>query len=195
MKFFFLVLLLVNTAFAAGGEGHKEELDPFAPNIKQQLKELDGYYGEFETSAVADSGIKGILNACYQRTCPVFIDIDKALQMAQLFVDGVLCAEWKVSTGDSAHKTPNFDRNPNGRVYDKYSSSKFPGGDYQGLGNMPYAVFISGGFAIHGTPVKNWPKLGQPASHGCIRSHPDNAKIFNTLVRQYGVNNTWITVR
>jgi len=74
-------------------------------------------------------------------------------------------------------------------------SSKFPGGDYNGLGNMPYAVFVDGGFAIHGTTRGNWPLLGQVASHGCIRVHPDNGFIFNRLVRQHGVKNTWITIR
>jgi lipoprotein-anchoring transpeptidase ErfK/SrfK len=59
---------------------------------------------------------------------------------------------------------------------------------------MPYAVFIEGGFAIHGTMRSNWKYLGQRASHGCVRLHPDNAFIVNRLVRQYGVENTWIQV-
>lgn len=29
---------------------------------------------------------------------------------------------------------------------------------------------------IHGTREHNWPKLGSPASHGCIRVHPDEAR-------------------
>ncbi|MFP5491413.1 MAG: L,D-transpeptidase family protein [Bacteriovoracia bacterium] len=41
----------------------------------------------------------------------------------------------------------------------------------------------------------NWPKLGLKASHGCIRMHPDNGKIFNRLVRSVGISQTWITVR
>jgi len=59
---------------------------------------------------------------------------------------------------------------------------------------MPYAVFISGGYAIHGTTRGNWSRLGKPASHGCIRLHPDNGQIFNVLVRRNGISNVWITV-
>lgn len=59
---------------------------------------------------------------------------------------------------------------------------------------MPYAVFIEGGFAIHGTTVGNFKYLGTRASHGCIRLHPDNGRIFNHLVRQYGIRDTWVTV-
>ena len=97
--------------------------------------------------------------------------------------------------GGTTVKTPNFDRHPDGRFYDYYDSTKYPGGDYKGLGNMPYAVFIEGGFALHGTPQGNWPWLGRPASHGCVRQHPDDAFRLNRLVRATGVANVWITVR
>ena len=90
--------------------------------------------------------------------------------------------------------TPYMDQNPNGRIYDRYTSVTNPGGDYNGLGNMPYAVFIRGGYAVHGTTRGNWPNLGKPASKGCIRLHPDNGFIFNRLVRSYGIYRTWITV-
>lgn len=69
-----------------------------------------------------------------------------------------------------------------------------PGGDYNGLGNMPYAVFVRGGYAIHGTVQANWSKLGTPASKGCIRLHPDNGLIFNRLVRALGVALAWVSV-
>ncbi|QLH48282.1 MAG: L,D-transpeptidase [Bacteroidota bacterium] len=36
--------------------------------------------------------------------------------------------------------------------------------------------------------------MGKKASHGCIRLHPDQAKIFFELVRKVGIENTWITV-
>jgi lipoprotein-anchoring transpeptidase ErfK/SrfK len=57
---------------------------------------------------------------------------------------------------------------------------------------MPYSIFYSGHFAIHGTnQVK---KLGRPASAGCIRLHPDNAaKLFN-LVKSEGLGNMRVVV-
>ena len=87
-----------------------------------------------------------------------------------------------------------MDLRPSGPVFRKYTSRKFPGGNYKGLGNMPYVVFVRGGYAIHGTTSGNIPKLGKKASHGCIRLHPDNGKIFNELVRKAGLSNTWVTI-
>jgi lipoprotein-anchoring transpeptidase ErfK/SrfK len=63
-----------------------------------------------------------------------------------------------------------------------------------GLGNMPYAMFISGGVALHGTPEGNWRHLGHPASHGCIRMHPTYAKYINGLLLDLGVKNSWVWV-
>jgi hypothetical protein len=177
-----------------------EEINPFDPNIEETLQLYDRIYEE-ETGKSAhldlDMTIDEILGlaGCRRETCSVWAQVVKSSQHMYLYINGSLSGSWPVSTGISGYSTPNFDKHPNGRVYDRYSSDKFPGGDYNGLGNMPYAVFISGGFALHGTPRGNWPKLGTRASHGCIRMHPDNAYTFNRLVRGYGVRNVWITVQ
>jgi lipoprotein-anchoring transpeptidase ErfK/SrfK len=47
---------------------------------------------------------------------------------------------------------------------------------------MPYSIFFTGGFAIHGTPYVG--NLGHPASHGCVRLRTDNAKILYNIVEQ-----------
>lgn len=120
--------------------------------------------------------------------------ISKKKQLMQLYIDGKLVDSFKVSTGDKKHETPAFDINPSGPVFNKYTSKKYPGGNFNGLGNMPYVVFIQGGFAIHGTTKGNIPKLGKKASHGCVRLHPDNAKIFNNIVKAIGLENTWVTI-
>ncbi|KYG70612.1 L,D-transpeptidase [Bdellovibrio bacteriovorus] len=176
-----------------------EELDPFDPNIEETLEYYDKIYEE-ETGKPAhlpDAFINDIigLDTCRRANCAVWAQVVKDTQRMYLYVNGSLRGSWAVSTGVSGHGTPNFDKHPDGRIYDRYTSSKFPGGDYNGLGNMPYAVFIRGGFALHGTPRSNWPKLGTRASHGCIRMHPDNAYTFNRLVRANGVRNVWITVQ
>jgi lipoprotein-anchoring transpeptidase ErfK/SrfK len=186
-----------------------DELNPFAPDIEQKLRELDEQYiratgqSPFEQSlSDAQNRLMNTLDpfntaeedSCYRLTCSVYAKVDRSEQKMYLYVNGQLQHEWLVSTGVAGHRTPDFDTQPNGRIYDRYSSRTYPGGDYMGLGNMPYAVFISGGFAIHGTTVGNFPKLGTPASHGCIRLHSDNGRIFNRLVRQYGVRDTWISV-
>lgn len=174
-----------------------DELDPYDPNIESILEEMDQNYilETGEDPLALSKTFFDDRNGCYRLTCPVYINIVKSTQTAYLYQDGELKYTWKVSTGTRWKPTPNFDRHPNGRVYDKYTSTRYPDGDYNGLGNMPYAVFIEGGFAIHGTTRGNWSKLGQRASHGCIRLHPDNAFIFNRMVRAAGIKNVWITVQ
>jgi hypothetical protein len=173
-----------------------DELDPFAENIDETLNEMDQkYFEETGLSPFVETLMAPMGQACSRATCPVWIKVDKSEQRLYLYRNGALEATWAVSTGIAGRGTPNFDKNPNGRIYDRYTSTKFPGGDYKGLGNMPYAIFIEGGFAIHGTGTSNWRKLGQTASHGCIRIHPDNAYYLNRLVRQTGIYQTWITVQ
>ena len=190
-----------NTSIESEDVNFMDELNPFAPNIEEQLQMLDEAY-EKETGHPAfqlDFTNSWDLG-CVREQCPVYLDISKAEQKALLYVDGYLQGEFLVSSGAPGHGTPDFDKHPNGRIYDRYTSTKFPGGDFvtddgQRLGNMPYAVFIQGGFAVHGTGRGNWKRLGTPASHGCIRMHPDNGFVFNRLVRTYGVKNVWIRVR
>lgn len=198
-----LVLSLNLGGFAQAEEA--EEWDPARPDAEERLKEFDKIYeeatGESPWLPQPNSGFDAFMadfmkfaNSCYQDSCNVFARVSKRNQRLYLSVGGVVQNVYIVSTGAPGHGTPNMDQHPNGRIYDKYSSNTYPGGDWNGLGNMPYAVFIRGGYAIHGTPKGNWPDLGKPASHGCIRVHPDEAKVFNRLVRANGVANTWITV-
>ena len=173
-----------------------DELDPFDPATAAKLEQMDQAYEQAtgESAHQSTSGLQFLGTGCRREACQVYARVEKSEQKLYLYVGGSLYGVYATSTGIPGRGTPNFDQHPDGRIYNRYTSTKFPGGDYDGLGNMPYAVFIGGGFAIHGTGRGNWPKLGRVASHGCIRIHPDNAYIFNQLVRQYGVANTWITV-
>lgn len=196
MRSLLFALFVISLSFPALASQGAQELDPFSPNVEQVLKEYDKFYLE-ETgqSPFLPKGLSPVWKTCVRSSCKVWIQVVKSTQVAYLYINGQLAETWKVSTGITGRTTPNFDKHPNGRVYDKYTSSKYPGGDFQGLGNMPYAIFIEGGFAIHGTPKGNWSKLGKRASHGCIRLHPTHAQTFNRLVRQYGIYQTWITVQ
>lgn len=175
-----------------------DELDPFSPDVEKQLEAFDREYQRSTNKSSWLDGINPALRSatggCFRSACKVFAYVRRSDQKLYLFVDGNPVSDWPVSTGAVGRETPDFDRHPNGRIYDQYMSKTFPGGNYQGLGNMPYAVFIEGGFAIHGTATSNWKRLGTKASHGCVRLHPDNALIFNRLVRQHGVENVWIQV-
>jgi hypothetical protein len=199
-----------------------DEFDVAAPEAEAILQQYDRYYeamtGEsaYPTGATVDRGdIDPAVNAllgnpllqltgggCVRQGCAVWAHVNKRTQTVTIMVNGsyINLPNSRVSTslpGQPTKKgftseTPNFDKHPDGRIYTRYTSKAYPGGDYQGLGNMPYAVFIRGPYAMHGTA--SIAKLGRKASHGCIRMHPATGKLFNGLVRQYGVSNTWITV-
>lgn len=181
-------------AFALSDQNMLDELDPRDPNIENILRELDAIYSDSTglSPFIGEGEMKK--GTCFRNACPVWARVNKMEQKLYLYVDGVEQYVWTVSTGKRGYVTPFFDTHPDGRVYDRYSSSTYPGGDYNGLGNMPYAVFIRGGFAVHGTVKSNWPALGTPASKGCVRLHPDHGFIFNRLVRSLGVGSVWITV-
>lgn len=181
---------------AATKENIFDKLNPKDPNIENLLAEIDRDYEETtgKPSHLNIDLLEQLIPTCYRNSCPIWADVDKSAQIIYIYIDGVLSYYWKTSTGKAGYRTPDMDTHPDGRIYDRYTSTKFPGGDYNGLGNMPYAVFIRGGYAIHGTTIGNWGKLGTPASHGCVRIHPNNGQIFNRLVRANGVGNVWITV-
>ncbi len=171
------------------------ELNPFDPNIDAVLQSMDQQYYEQTGENPFDSLVQANIFAdCKRMDCKVFALVKKSEQTLYLYINQQLTTTWLVSTGDAGHETPLLDVHPDGRIYSKYSSTKFPGGDFNGLGNMPFAVFLYNGFAIHGTPQGNWKNLGKKASHGCVRSHPDNAMYFNSLVREYGVSNVWVQI-
>jgi hypothetical protein len=181
---------------AVSQENPLDDLDPRDPNIEQKLREWDKFY-EFETgrSAHLRTDFLSPFYSCAREHCTIWAQISLSQQRLYLYINGQVTNTFLVSTGIAGHETPLMDTHPDGRIYDQYTSTKFPQGNYKGLGNMPYAVFVQGGVAIHGTTVGNIPKLGRPASHGCIRLHPDNAFYFNRLVRQYGVIDVWVTIQ
>ncbi len=129
------------------------------------------------------------------KAAAVWCDVSKKDQRMYLYIEGECVDTFKVSTGGKGHTTPNIDRKPSGPSFSKYTSKKYPGGNYNGLGNMPYVLFVQGGYGLHGTTNGNIPKLGKPASHGCVRLHPDNAKIVFELAKAVGVENMWVTIR
>lgn len=167
--------------------GDPSDFDPSDPFYER-------YYDEY-TGEPIDLGDEEVPSTapCYRSGCPVWARVSIASQRLYLYVNGRHEATWLISSGLHI-RTKTGDFNPV-RVYDRWDSTRYPEGDYNGLGNMPYAMFYYRGFAIHGTPKGNWPKLGKPASHGCIRLHPDNAFRLNRLVRAYGLRQSWFTVQ
>ena len=172
--------------------------------IKKPLKKENGFTAE--EKQVVNANVKTldsflhyidtiVHSPCRGKDCALFAAINKSNQKMYLYIEGELIDSFKVSTGIKKYETPELDLRPSGPLFIKYRSKKFPGGNYQGLGNMPYAVFLRGGYAIHGTTQGNLKKLGTRASHGCIRLHPNNAIIFYELVKKVGLGQTWLTIR
>lgn len=194
--FFTLAITLLNSY--AHSEESKfnffDNFDPKSPEAQKQLEQLDRDYESITgKSAHVDLG-KEDKRWCYKQNCHLWAVVDLNLQRLFLYVDGTLTYTWKTSTGRFGYETPAMDTRPDGRMYEKHTSPKYPEGDYNGLGNMPFAVFVDGDYAIHGTTRGSWWRLGTPASHGCIRLHPDNAEMFYVMVRRSGIQNVWVTI-
>lgn len=138
--------------------------------------------------------------ACERESCPLYLKVSLADQIMYVYREGQPVMAYQVSTGGANFETIEFEGNLNGRVEERYMSKAYPGGNYidpetgEGLGNMPYAMFFKGGYALHGTVPGNFSKLGSPASHGCVRMYPQQAKELNRIVRKIGARNVWVSV-
>ena len=84
---------------------------------------------------------------------------------------------WPVSSGRMGYSTPRGVYKPQRLARMHYSRK------YQ-MSPMPYSIFFRGGYAIHGTSAVG--KLGQVASHGCIRLAPANAAKLFAMVQREG---------
>lgn len=174
-------------------------------NVKKGIKKGAGYTDEEKAIIrdnvnIVDSFLKARDSAtqaitCRGKDCVLYAEVDKSRQKLYLYMLGEIKDSFLISSGKGKYETPNLNLRPSGPILTKYSSHKFPGGNYEGLGNMPYAVFLRGGYAFHGTTKGNFSKLGTKASHGCIRLHPDDAKVLNALVKTVGLNETWVTIK
>lgn len=111
--------------------------------------------------------------------------IDLSDQRMRVYINGFPRHSWPVSTARRGYRTPTGTFRP-GRMYKRYYSKKYHNSP------MPYSVFFYGGYAIHGTTAVKY--LGRPASHGCVRLHPDNAKRLFSLITANGKQNAKIII-
>ncbi|WEZ83217.1 L,D-transpeptidase [Rhizobium sp. 32-5/1] len=112
-------------------------------------------------------------------------NISLSSQTMTVSQNGIVKYRWKVSTARKGYVTPKgswsakwLSKNHRSRKYDNAP--------------MPYAVFFNGGYAVHAT--FDLKRLGRPASHGCVRLHPDNAAQFFSMTSRNGLKNTRIVV-
>lgn len=112
--------------------------------------------------------------------------IDLSSQTMNVEIDGQVEHSWKISSGAAnGYHTPTGSYTPIHTAV-LHRSRKYDNAP------MPHAVFFRGGYAVHATGA-TW-ALGRPASHGCVRLSPSNAKTFYSLVNQYGKSATQIRI-
>jgi len=116
----------------------------------------------------------------------VLVRVDRATQTMDVSVDGAYLYRWPVSTGKRGFGTPAGTFHPQ-RMAARWFSTVYYNAP------MPHAIFFRGGFAIHGS--YDIARLGGPASHGCIRLHPNDAATLFGLVQREGMHSTTIMVR
>jgi lipoprotein-anchoring transpeptidase ErfK/SrfK len=97
----------------------------------------------------------------------VVVQIDNSAQRMHVYVDGGLAYVWR------GYWTPP------GNYYVQRMARIWYSRKYH-MSPMPYSLFFHGGYAIHGTGAIR--QLGRPASHGCVRLHPANARALYRLV-------------
>ena len=111
--------------------------------------------------------------------------IEISNQTMSVYENGALVYSWRVSTAGRGYRTPVGTYRPT-RMHRMWYSRKYDNAP------MPHSIFFRGGYAIHGT--NHIKSLGRPASHGCVRLHPDNARILFNLVKAYGSGATQIVL-
>ena len=116
----------------------------------------------------------------------VLVIIDKPTQKMKVFVDDVEIYSWKVSSGLPGYATPSG-------AYTASSMNEIWYSKEWDDAPMPHAIFFTKkGHAIHGTEETK--KLGRPASHGCVRLAPEDARTLFALVKEKGLENTEIVL-
>lgn len=106
-------------------------------------------------------------------------------QKMHVFHGGRLIHEWPVSTARRGKITPT------GRFMAQWLSRNHRSSLYNNA-PMPFSIFYDGNYAVHGTYETG--RLGRPASAGCVRLHPDNARLLFEMARTEGLENTEIVI-
>ncbi len=114
------------------------------------------------------------------------ITVDKTTQTLTVMRDGQTLHTWPVSTGRTGRFTPSGNFRAFRMEKDHYSK-EFDDAP------MPHSIFFTDrGHAIHGSYETK--KLGRPASGGCVRLAPENAKTLFELVQAEGVLKTKVEI-
>ena len=114
------------------------------------------------------------------------VSVDISEQRMRVYQGQTLLHDWPVSTARKGKVTPTGDYRPQW-LSKNHRSSRYNNAP------MPYAIFYSGHYAIHGTNEAG--KLGSPASAGCVRLSVENAARLFQHVERYGNGSLSISIR
>ncbi len=113
------------------------------------------------------------------------VSIDLTKQRMTVTENGRVKHNWSISSGRKGFRTITGNFRPTWMTKMHYSR-KYDNAP------MPHSIFFHGGYAIHATYATG--RLGAPASHGCVRLAPGNAKTLFNLVQKHGKARTRIAV-
>ena len=124
------------------------------------------------------AALAAVMVLAWPASARIVIAIDKSAQRMTVSQDGERLYVWPVSTGQRGYDTP-------GGAYTPFRMEKTHFSREWDDAPMPHSIFFTRqGHAIHGT--EHTRNIGRPASHGCVRLEPNNARVLFNLGRGVG---------
>lgn len=138
------------------------------------------------STTTAPASAEEVFSSSNQANQRIVVRVDVSEQRMTVIQGGQRLYDWDVSTARVGKYTPRGTFQPQ-FFSPNHRSSKYGGAP------MPWSVFYDGDYAIHGTDAIS--RLGAPASAGCVRLHPDNAKLLYAMIFEAGKAETFIVVQ
>lgn len=113
------------------------------------------------------------------------LEVDLSDQRLTVIENGETKHVWPISSGLQGNATKT------GVFRPQWASRLWYSRQYD-MAPMPHAVFFNGGIAFHATTATHL--LGRPASHGCVRLSPQNARHLYEMIHRHGYARTEINV-
>ncbi len=130
----------------------------------------------WSTPAIAASKSSKVIKTGSGNSAKPWIDVDLSSQRLTVLKGKKRLYSVAVSSGKRS--TPTL--TGTFRVQSKYRTKRMRGENYD-VPNVPYAMFYSGGYAIHGAYWHN--KFGTPISHGCVNVPVGTARRLFSLAK------------